>query len=323
MPLWMFMALMVPFTLGIVNVIDKLVVERFTSSIYFYAFWIGVMEIPVGVFLLLGFSLDGPDWSAILGGFLLGIVRSGSLIMLLTALRHGQLARVAPVYYLYPIMVAPMSAIFLNDKLELIIWGAIVLSVMGAGLVTWQGGGDNGPATQQDGATMVSVVPRRLRGYFSQPKAQGFALVAAFLFASSSVVASRVLDTEPFWDVFAASRIGLGVGAGGVALCTAGVRKHALGMYKQPTYMGLVVLSEITVTGAIMLNLRALDLGPASEVTALGALQPAVILAYSAALFTLWPRAFTDWVTTKSIITQVLGIGAISTAVALIALAQR
>ena len=320
----MILALLVPFTLGVVNVIDKLVVEKFSPSILFYAFWIGMMEIPVGGILILVLSLsgDGVDGSAMVGGFLLGLVRSGSLIMLLTALRHGQLARVAPVYYLYPIMVAPMSAIFLGDTLEAIIWGAIVLSVVGAGLVTWQGGADEASGDQEQG-TALSVALHRLRGYFSQPKAQGFALIAAFLFASSSIVASWVLESEPFWDVFAASRIGLGVGAGGAALCTADVRRHALGMYREPAYMGLVVLSEITVTGAIMLNLRALDLGPASEVTALGALQPAVILAYSVALFALLPRVFSDWVTTRSIVTQLLGIAAISTAVALIALAQR
>ena len=319
MPLWMIFALLVPFTLGVVNVIDKLVVEKFSPSIFFYAFWIGVMEIPVGVILLLAVSTDGFDGSAIAGGFLLGLVRSGSLIMLLNALRNGQLARVAPVYYLYPIMVAPMSAIFLGDTLELIIWVAILLSVTGAGLVTWQGG--DGVAFDGQGGTLGAVF-HRMRGYFSQPKAQGFALIAAFLFASSSVVASYVLDSEPFWDVFAASRIGLGVGAGGAALCTANVRRGALGMVRVPSYMALVVLSEITVTGAIMLNLRALDLGPASEVTAIGALQPAVILAYSVALFMLWPRAFSDWVTTKSMVTQLLGIVAISLAVALIALAQ-
>ena len=315
------MALLVPVTLGVVNVIDKLVVEKFSPSIFFYAFWIGLMEIPVGGILLLIVSLDGANGSAIVGGFILGVVRSGSLIMLLTALRHGQLARVAPVYYLYPIMVAPMSAIFLGDTLELIIWGAISLSVVGAGLVTWQGGDGEAPS-QQQGSTM-SMALHRMRGYFSQPKAQAFALVAAFLFASSSIIASWVLDTEPFWDVFAASRIGLGVGAGGAALCTANVRRHALGMVRVPSYMALVVLSEITVTVAIMLNLRALDLGPASEVTAIGALQPAVILAYSVTLFLLWPRAFSDWVTTKSIVTQILGIAAISMAVALIALAQQ
>ncbi len=319
MPLWMIMALLVPFTLGVVNVIDKLVVEKFSPSIFFYAFWIGLMEIPVGCALLLAVSWDGADWSAIAGGLVLGVVRSGSLIMLLTALRHGQLARVAPVYYLYPIMVAPMSAIFLGDTLELIIWGAILLSVAGAGLVTWQGGEGVLADGGQRGAVGVLL---RMRGYFSQPKAQGFAFIAAFLFASSSVIASWVLDSEPFWDVFAASRIGLGIGAGGAALCTANVRRHALGMVRVPSYMGLVVLSEITVSGAIMLNLRALDLGPASEVTAIGALQPAVILAYSVGLFMLWPRMYADWVTKKSMVTQVLGIVAISVAVALIALAQ-
>ena len=203
MPLWMFMALMAPFTFGVLNVVDKMVVERYTPSIYLYAFWIAVLEIPLGVFVLLGLSLGGVDWSAIGAGMLLGAIRACSLLMLLAALRHGQLARVAPVYYLNPIMVAPMSAIFLGEVLSGVIWGAIVLSVLGAGLVTWQGQGAGGA--------------------FSQPRAQVYALLAAFIFASSNIVAKWILDTEPLWDVFAASRIGIGVAMGLASLCTAEV----------------------------------------------------------------------------------------------------
>ena len=294
------MALMAPFTFGVLNVVDKMVVERYTPNIYLYAFWIGVLEIPLGVFLLLGLSLNGVDGSAIVAGVLLGAIRACSLLMLLAALRHGQLARVAPVYYLNPIMVAPMSAIFLNEVLSAIIWGAIVLSVLGAGLVTWQG--------------------RLSGGVFSQPRAQVYALLAAFIFASSNIVASRILDNEPLWDVFAASRIGIGVAMGLAALCTADVRQHALGLWRRPGFTGLVVLSEVTASGAIALNLGAISLGPVSQVSAIGALQPAVILVYSIVLMRLLPRIFPDWVTASNIPTQVIGIAAISAAVVMIAL---
>jgi hypothetical protein len=86
--------------------------------------------------------------------------------------------------------------------------------------------------------------------------------------------------------------------------------------------MGLVVLSEVTASGAIALNLGAISLGPVSQVSAIGALQPAVILAYSVALVRMVPRAFPGWVTTKNILTQVGGIVAISAAVVLISLEQ-
>ena len=321
MPLWMFMALMVPFTLGAVNVIDKLVVERYAPSIYFYAFWIGLIEIPVGGTMLLALSLaNGVDVGAIIGGMVLGVIRSGSLLMLLTALRHGQLARVAPVYYLYPIMVAPMSAIFLNEVLDAIVWGAIVLSVLGAGLVTWQGRGA-GEASGQPG-TQGHALLAELRLAFSQPKAQGYALIAGFLFAASTVVVGWVGEREPFWPVFASSRVGLGLGAGLAAVCTADVRHRALGMYRNRQYMVFLLLSELLITGAIMLNIRALYLGPASQVAAIGALQPGVILAYSVALAFILPRAFSGWVTRGGMVTQVAGIGAISAAVVMISLVQ-
>ena len=313
------MALMAPFTFGVLNVVDKMVVERYTPNIYLYAFWIGLLEIPLGVCLLIGFSLDGVDWSAISAGVLLGAIRACSLLMLLAALHHGQLARVAPIYYLNPIMVAPMSAIFLDELLSAIIWGAIVLSVVGAGLVTWQGGNVE-PADSWGQRGTLRTAIHRVRGYFSQPKAQAFALIAAFIFASSNVVASRILETEELWDVFAASRIGIGLAMTSASLCIAEVRSDAVRLYRRPGFMGLVLLSEVTASGAIALNLGAIDLGPVSQVSAIGALQPAVILVYSIILMRALPREFPDWVTTSNIPTQVVGVAAISMAVVMIAL---
>ena len=299
MPLWMFLALLVPIILGVINVIDKLVVERYVATIFYYAFWVGLLEFSIGSLLLLGLSFDGSDSRAIWGGILAGLVRAGGFFALLAALSRGQLARVAPIYYLYPLMVAPMGAVFLGEELGAVLWAAIFLAVVGAGLVSWEGGSRP--------------------GVFSRPTVLAFAITAALLNAMAFVLSKYFVEREPFWSFYAASRAGFGLGML-TTLLMDDVRRTGLGMIANRSFIALTVLASVLVTGAIAASLGALSMGPVSLVTALGALLPSVVLFYSLALARLAPGGFENWVTVRSLPTQAVGIAAITSGVVLIAL---
>ena len=49
LPTWILLSLAFPVLLGVVNILDKLIVDRFAPAVYFYAFWIGVYEIVIGL----------------------------------------------------------------------------------------------------------------------------------------------------------------------------------------------------------------------------------------------------------------------------------
>ena len=148
MSLWLAFAIMAPLALGVANVIDEAPVAQHTPSVHFYAFRLGALKVVVGGSLLLTLSLDGANVGAIASGLLPGIIRGASLFVLLLAFKHGQLSRITPAYYIHPIMVAPFSVLFLGEQPGGLVWGAIVLAMLGTGLVSWQGRGEAGAFSQ-------------------------------------------------------------------------------------------------------------------------------------------------------------------------------
>lgn len=297
MSLWLFLALIVPFTLGGLNVLDKFIVERIVPSIYVYALWAGLFEASIGVIVLLSMSSHGLHSAAVWGGLLAGLLRSGAFYALMSALKRGQLSRVAPVIYLSPLMVAPMAAGLLGEDITSVMWGTVALAVLGAVLVSWQ---------RAPGA-----------GIFSQSRAQGFAFVAAIFTALAVVESKYFLEGEPFWVFFGASRLGLGIGLLAV-LGMSEVRSTGLKFIGNRRFMGLMVITSALASVSVGATLGALSLGPASLVSAIGGLQPTVILMYSLVLARVSPTGFGGWITVKNLPIQTTGIAAITAAVAII-----
>ena len=310
MSLWFFLALTVPFTLGVVNVLDKLIVDRYAPTVLVYGFWVGLLELFLGGFMLLGLSFGDLVSRAIFAGVIVGVIQSISFLILMAALKGSQLSRVAPVYQLNPLIVAPMSAGFLGEELSGAIWGAVSLAVLGAVLVSWQGG---------------------VGARWAQPRAQGLALTRALLFAVSNVLSKYFLgevlpagsgislDEEEFWQFYAGNRLGFSFLLF-ISLATSEVRVRGLGMMSDGPFITLVLATELVVSGMVMANLGAISLGPVSQVAAIGALLPTVVLGYSLALGWVAPATFSGWVSLKSMPSQVVGIGAITSAVVLISL---
>ena len=118
LPTWILLSLAFPVLLGVVNILDKLIVDRFAPAVYFYAFWIGVYEIVIGLAIVSVISAYGFETRDFLGGMLTGSIRAVGILLILSALKRGQVIRVVPVWYLYPLMVAVMAAGFLEEDLS-------------------------------------------------------------------------------------------------------------------------------------------------------------------------------------------------------------
>ena len=300
MPTWLLLSLIFPALLGMVNILDKLIVDRYAPSIYFYAFWIGVYELAMGAVALgvVG-SVQGLESTAFQGGVLSGAIRAVSLLFLLSALKRGQVARVVPIWYLYPLMVAPMAVGFLDESLSALSWGGILLAVVGGVLVSWQGGAG--------------------RRSFGDPAALPLALAAAATFAISIALSKHFLEDDNFWRFYGPNRLGFALGMLSV-ICLPDVRRGALGMVRRRGFMGFVSLVEGIVTVANIVNLAAISLGPVSLVAAIGALQPALIFFYTLVLATLFTVTFGHWIIRGTLRPQLAGISAITAGVVLISL---
>ena len=299
MPTWVLLSLLFPVLLGVVNTLDKLIVDRYSPSIYFYAFWIGAYELVLGSLAIAIVSvLQGLDSGAFLGGMLAGGIRSIHLLSLLNALKRGQVARVVPIWYLYPLMVTAMAAGFLDERFSLLAWLGIPLAVTGAVLVSWQG------ETKGLG--------------FGNPTVYLLALGAALFFAVSLVLIKHFVTEDNLWQFYGASRLGFALGMLSVIILPE-VRHGVLGMVRSRGFMGFVSLVEGTVTVANIVNLGAIALGPVSLVAAL---QPTLIFFYALVLAALSPAIFGGWVTKSTLRPQIAGLTAITAGVVLITYSQ-
>lgn len=299
MPLWILLSLLFPILFGIVNLLDKMLVDRYRAGVFYYCFWIGVFEFIIGSVILGIASLEGLEFRGTLGGCLAGAVTAASLLIYLSALKRGQVARVVPIWYLYPLMVAPMAAGFLGERLSALAAVAVVLAVAGGVLVSWQ--------RSTGGRT------------FGDPLIPVLALSAAALMAVAFVLTKYFLEGDIFWQFTGGYRLGMSP-VMMTLLVLREVRRAAPGMVRDRGFMGLVLMVQIVVSLALVVRSLAINLGPVSLVAAISSIQPSMVFFYAMGLATLFPIKFKDWITRGTLKPQIAGITAITAGVVIISL---
>ena len=279
MSLWLLLALIVPFMLAAVNVIDKLVVDRHVKTTLLYPFYIGIIEFLMApsllaILLLTGF--EDVNWKVIGGSMTMGALRGVGLVTMVIALRQEQVSRVIAIWFLNPIMVVGMAVVFLSESVSGLAIGAIALASMGAGIVSWTGG-------------------ESPRGFMA-PKVIVLTLVSALAWATANILTKQFVDDDSFWQLYFGSRAGFGA-VMLVLIFNSEVRRDAGTGWKSRPLVGLFLLAEVIVTISLILYYSAIKLGPVSLVSAIGAIQPLAVLIYSIGLALLLPAVFSSWVT--------------------------
>ena len=283
------------------NILDKLIIDRHAPNIYVYAAWIGVLELAIGVVSLsVVVGLQGISSSSLGGGAVIGAVSATGLMFLLAALKYGHVNRVVPVWFTYPLLVAPIAAVFLDERLSVVALGAIFLAVIGAIMVSWEG---DSPS-----------------GRFGHPAALLLALGAAAGWALSFVLSRHFLGDGSFWQVFASYRLGFAavmlVGVGSHRVRTSAVR-----LVRDATFVKLMIIAELIITVVVITRFAAVSLGPdVSIIAAISAVQPALVFFYSLVLAEVSPLMFGSWVNRGTFFTQAGGIFAITASVVIISL---
>ena len=285
---------------AVVNIVDKLILDRYSPSVFAFAFWLGACELLIGLVVFGVVFPWGVDARSLIGGMLTGAVMATALMVYLPALKQGQVARLIPVRFIWPLMVAPMAAGFLGEEISALAAVAIVLAVMGGILVSWEGA--------------------RGSRSFGSVTALGLVVTSAAIQAVSMVVAKYFLEDGELWSFYIGNRLGFAPPMIGAALVQPQVRRVIPGLVRRRGFIGLISLDEAVASVSQVVRFTAIKLGPVSLVSALGSVQPLVVFFYVMALATAYPSSFRGWISKRTIRTQVAGISAIVAAVAIISL---
>ncbi len=298
--MWILFAILFPTFTGAANILDKAIVDR-CRSVPQYSYWIGIFELALGLITFgIVTGLDGVETRTVGLALGTGVLAACSLILFLSALRTGQVARVVPVWHLYPLIVAPLAAGFLGETLSSLATGAIFLSVAGAALVSWEKTRGGRPT----GDVRVILL----------------SLGAAALLAFSFVVAKVALDGGDFWQFFGSYRVGFAPIMFALAFSSAEARAGAPALLHDRPFMAMMFGVEVLITLALLTRFAAINLGDVALVAAVGAIQPVLVFFYSLGLASWRPAAFGHWITRGTLGPQALGIASITAAVVIISL---
>lgn len=266
------------------NVLDKIILTRWIRDPRINTLGNAVVGlcIALGVFLA-GSIGPGSLWFVFLN-LIAGALYIAAGRAYFLAVQKEEISRIAALTYVGPIIIAIASVPLFGEQLSALIYLGVVLLVIGAILVgshSWR-------------AIRLSV------GFW-------WMLLAVVLFSASTLLNAVTLESQDFWTVFAETRFGAALGA--LILIPASViegRRVLRSTGVKPLLA--ILLSEGAALAGMLLITAALGLAPATQVNALGSIQPFVVLVVTVLLSRFSPILLREEISPNVLVQKVIGV---------------
>jgi transporter family protein len=264
---WIALALVSAALFGIANILEKHVLSSRLTSIKPYLVILGTVSAFSGFifFSISGVPNDTPIKALILA-IIAAILFAAGLAMVFLALQREEVSRVVPLRQLTPIFVTILAVFFLGERLSLLEWGAMLVTVAGAILISIKRDPDSG-----------GIVLGRT-----------FFLLAgsSLLVAISNVLVKEALADLSVWTVIGINHLGLAAIFYITTLRPSTIRQlHQMAKQRTPLYLALA--AEIIATIASLAQFWSYSLGAISLATVVLATRPFFVLVY-ATILSLW-----------------------------------
>jgi len=271
---WVSIAVLSTAVLGLVNIIDSHLITKRMPSLPAFLLPAGFLILFFALVLSYLFPLSGGVSSQpMIVAVVSGLLRAGSLVILLYVLKTEEVSRAIPVFHIFPVFVAIMALPLLGETLGYLQWLAIVIVVAGAVLLSVKWGRDG--STSWPGRTFLLL------------------LAASLLMAGANIASKYALGYVSFWNMYWIS-----------ALCMSAVfmlislRRHVFRelatMGRRGSALGLLAFNELLVLIGVLLMFWAMENGPVSLVSTIAGGRPLFVLIYAVTLSRFLPR-FLVW----------------------------
>lgn len=266
--MWVFYSLLSAFMMAVVNMIDKFVLTQWVRKPVVPLLILGLVGLvpALGVFFIQGFSL--PGFGLLLPSFLAGASFVLMSFLYFSAAQADDISRVVPLFYLSPLFVSVLAAVFLGEVFSGKKYAGVVLIVVGA----------------------VLINVRKNSPFFRMP-GKGFRqmILAALFLAAYTVATKKALSRSDFWSVFAWTRLSMLAVLAPVFFkeghnLRAAVRERGLKV------AGLLTLNETLAMASTLCLTVALSSGFATLVTTLSSIQPFFVLIFAVFMSLFFPK---------------------------------
>ncbi len=280
METWLILSLIFPALYALANVIDKFLLEKRVQNCFSIVPVGGWIQLIFGIGVLIFAPFSGTLTQAIIA-FLIGIGVSITYGLYYYALSVEEATRAISVWYMTPVIIAILAAIFLDEILPAWKYAAIIIAAAGA----------------------VLVGIEQLRGFVMR---KGFyvILLNSLILATISIAQKHMLETLSFLNLFGIQSLGLATG-GTLFLVSRHVRKHLHVVLKSAHF---VFAGETVTFAAVLIGLSAVARAEVSKVSAMSSIQPLYLLIYMLLLSTFMPHVLKEVFTRKTLSIKIVAI---------------
>ena len=290
---WATLALLSAAIFGFVSVLDKYIVDRVARNIRTVLFIMGALS----VLICIPFFIADPSYSsyslrAIGAAVASGLVRGLSLAIMFWVLQREEVSRALPVTQTYPIFVAILAALFLNERVGVLDWVAIVVIVAGAILLS---------ARRSPGA----------RGGFFVGRSFLFLTLSSLGAGASNFLGKDALAEMSIVQVFTINFFAVGVAILAVSTSRDSVREAWEMLRQRPRHLPLFAADTLLALLGSYLLFASFGAGPVSGASALNATRPLFVFVYVVLGSRLTPRLVYELLTPQILALKLTAIAMI------------
>ena len=287
---WATLAIVSAALFGTVSIVDKFIIERQVQDVRTFILVIGTQAWILGLIILLNQPIGtGTPLGSVILAIAAGLTESGGLILMFYALRTDEVSRAVSVTQTFPIFVAILAVLFLNETLGLWEWMAIMVTVLGAVILSTR--------RTPEGSLLLS------RSFL-------LLIVASVAMAVSRILTKEALTELSSWNMLGIFLISLTPGFL-LVCCRRTTIREAYQILKRPITFSLFIGDSAIAMGALWVQFAAFAAGPVSLVSALVATRPFFIFMYTILLSQFMPRFLSEPLNLRILVVKFLAIAMI------------
>jgi len=281
---WVILSILAALCWSVVNMVDKYVVTKWFKQPLVPVIMLGIIGLLASFLVYLTSGFTFLSYSKMTLALLTGIFYVLMSVFYFKALKIEEVSRIIPLFYLSPLFILFLAAIFLGEVFTLPKYLGIVLLVIGAILISSK---------------------NRLKLNFS--KSFGWMMLSVISSSISSLLTKYLLDFADYWTIFAYTRIGAAIGIIPIAYIYLPelintVRKHG------KKVVAVMSANEILNLFAVLFIIIATSIGYVTLVHALSAIQPFFVLLFVVILSIFYPSILKEEIGKSVILLKLLAI---------------
>ena len=222
---WMVFAAASAFTFALVSVLDKILISDHVGSGKIFVAGVGGAQVLLGIATLPLATFSGFDASVITVALLSGVFSGTYLIGMFIIMESQDVSRVVPVVSTYPIFVAFLAFLFLDEHVSIFAWACVIVTVVGAAMVSLAPKSIN----STEGVGILALL---------------FLLLASMSFGLSQFLSKTIAEEMTMWTQYSLRAFGGGITCG-LLIFLPGVRQGLVTLFTNFKTMMVFSITEI------------------------------------------------------------------------------